>query len=548
MEGSLGAGLATLRTSMRVNLRWLETMTESKPIIAQKLALRLAACLLVSLLATAARAQQGTLGAGGGSDMRFFQPVDFDFDNQPIRKEGGFFFRYDKLSWAFTGERVVLGQRGLVYPSEQVWRLNPGDQPVTPGAPPLPGPYDIINGVQSAPPDADFAWGERYELGRFDGSTGWSVGILDGPEAVSVATYGFGTGRLPVSGDDLGGEGGEAAGANYGGGFGSVHVNFAVPAGSGFFLGWQDYKVEEEGVPNTVSSGPMVRISNPEDAFIEVDTVFIDPFTGLVVATSEFIPNPNVNPATGTKLADGIVDDVDGDGTAGFNPETGDVDFGDLYFFNIRFDTLTVRNISETQGIEIMHTYRLTNGHKMAKHQGNNLDIAYGVRFLRLRDSFSFDGQGSLLGRTFADTRAENQIVGPQIRAKWNSQRGRWNLGLDGRFLFGYNVQDLYQEGGIGEELVPGGLNSSLILQPTYFATGRQENDFSPVAELRADLSYQLTGSIAARLGYTATIVDNITRASQMVNWSLPEMGLLPGSGNQEIFINGVNFGFDVVY
>jgi hypothetical protein len=195
-----------------------------------------------------------------------------------------------------------------------------------------------------------------------------------------------------------------------------------------------------------------------------------------------------------------------------------------------------------------MKTHRLTNGHKMTKHQGNHLDIGYGVRFLRLRDSFFFGGDGSFIGHTFADTSAENQIVGPQVRAKWSAQRGRWNLGLDGRFLFGYNVQDLYQEGGIGEELVPGGLNSSIIGQPTYFATGRQANNFSPVGELRADLSYQLTGSIAARLGYTATIVDNITRASQMVNYTLPDMGLLPGSGNQEIFINGANFGFDVVY
>ena len=138
--------------------------------------------------------------------------------------------------------------------------------------------------------------------------------------------------------------------------------------------------------------------------------------------------------------------------------------------------------------------------------------------------------------------------MGPQIRAKWSRQRGRWNLGIDSRFLFGYNVQDLDQVGAIGELLIPGALNSLASGQPTAFSYGRQENDFSPVVELRADLSYQMTSSIAARLGYTGTFVDNITRASQMVRWALPDLGLLEGSGKQDIFINGVNFGFDVVY
>ncbi|MCH2115479.1 MAG: BBP7 family outer membrane beta-barrel protein [Pirellulales bacterium] len=537
-----------------------------------KISTWLATGLLLLMTPNGARGQVNEWVNSPAHDLQLFAPVDFDFDNRPIGKDCGYFFHYDKLSWAFTGERVTLGQRGLIYPSEQVWEYNPGGNPPIETADPLapqiiggtgdqadqaggpagvtapggvPPRYDIINGVQSAPPNAKFAWGERYELGHFNGSTGWSVGILDGPEAVSTANYGFATATQPVSGDELGG-------TNYGGGFGSVHVNFAVPAGSGFFLGWRDYYFEQGAnptIPDTVTSGPQARNSNPADSFIPVEVLLPNPnFPFTPIPSTQFIENPNADPASTTKLADGIVDDVDGDGIAGFNPITGDVDFGDLYFFNIRFDTLSVRNVSETQGIEIMQTHRLTNTHKMAKRQGNNLDVAYGVRFLRLRDSFGFSGDSSFLGHAFADTSAENQIVGPQVRAKWSSQRGRWNLGVDGRFLFGYNVQDLEQVGGIGEQLVPGGLNSSLIMQRTYFATGRQENDFSPVAELRADLSYQVTGSIAARLGYTATFVDNITRASQMVNWTLPDMGLLPGHGNQDIFINGANFGFDVIY
>ena len=516
-------------------------MTVQKPMIVQNLAKSLAACLLVGLLAHSAHAQ--LLGHFADSDLQWFSPVDLDFEGRPMRKDCGYFFHYDKLSWAFTGERVTLGQRGLVYPSEVIFAdVIPAYGPALVGEPFVVAPtnsntegvappsYNVINGVQSAPPNAEFAWGERYELGYFDGSGGWSVGILDGPQAVSVATYGFGTGDIPVASADTPG----------GAGFGSVHVNFAAPPG--FLHGWRDYYIspDDDGgaIPAPTSSGPMVRTDDPAEAFIED----VDSFGSIV-----FIENPNVNPGTLTKVADGIVDNLNGNFLIGPDPLFNIIDFDDLHFFNIRFNTLTVRNVSETQGIELMRTHRLTNGHKMTKHQGNHLDIAYGVRFLRLRDSFMFNGVSSFLGGARANTSAENQIVGPQIRAKWSSQRGRWNLGLDSRLLLGYNVQDLEQDGGIGEELIPGALNSSIIGQPTYFSTGRQANDFSPLAELRADLSYQLTGSIAARLGYTAIFVDNITRASQVVRWALPDMGILQ-AGNQEIFINGVNFGFDVVY
>ena len=265
----------------------------------------------------------------------------------------------------------------------------------------------------------------------------------------------------------------------------------------------------------------------------------------------------------GSITSDGIADDVDGDGLPVFfvlvddldgNGEIDDnevigngVDFGDLHLFNIRFDTLLVRNSTELQGIEIMKTHVLDNQHKMVKRQNNHWEIGYGVRFLRLRDRFFLQGEGDVLGLTQVDTKTENQIVGPQIRSRWSSQRGRLNVALDTRFVFGYNVQDLDQQGDVGQNLVPGGLNSFLYGQPTTFSYGTQANDFSPLFELRADASYQLTSSIALNLGYTAMYIDSITRASQVVQYSLPNMGILP-AGNQDVFINGANFGFDVVY
>jgi len=184
----------------------------------------------------------------------------------------------------------------------------------------------------------------------------------------------------------------------------------------------------------------------------------------------------------------------------------------------------------------------------MQKHQGRRVEIAYGVRFLSLRDEFGIDGTSDFFrGLNTVTTTVENQIVGPQIRGRWSTQRGRWNLSADGRFVFGYNIQDFDQSGTWGENILPGDLNQSAIAQPTTFASGRRADDFSPLVELRIDSSYQLTRAVALRLGYTAMFIDNISRASQLVEYRLPGFGI-GEAGQQDIFINGVNFGFDVVY
>jgi hypothetical protein len=113
--------------------------------------------------------------------------------------------------------------------------------------------------------------------------------------------------------------------------------------------------------------------------------------------------------------------------------------------------------------------------------------------------------------------------------------------------LFGYNITDITQRGLLFEDALPGAPNRSIMAQPTAVAYGRQDNEFSPVAEMRAELRYQITGAFAARLGYTAMFADNISRASELVRYRLPDLGLREG-GKQDIFINGVDFGVEAVY
>ncbi len=480
--------------------------------------LTLAACFLILTQSSATFAQISLLqddafcGDCCEHDLQFFSPVDFDFDCQPIRKDCGWTFRYDKLNWAMTGERVAVGDPNEIVFSEIIYTdaiVNRQDFTTT-DLTAVDLQYMIVNGLQDVAPTADFAWGERYEFGRFDGDSGWEISILDGPE-VNVSNT-FGSGATQV-------------------GFGSVHVNFSVP--DNYLLGWRDY--EGVGVET--------------DGFVGRSAVFGGPNEG----------------ATG---GDDFVDDLDGDGADGFGTididgdDTIDgvvVDRDDLHLFNIRYNQLTIRNTTETQGFEMMKIYRLSNKHKMTSKKGDRVSIGYGMRFLRLRDEFSFNGVSDVLGAHFFNTSTENQLVGPQLRAQWKSQRGRWMWDFDGRAFLAYNITDTDQAGSLGLDaldalgivvtpgLAPGGENRLISAQPTTYAIGRRNDEFSPTIELRANLSYSFTSAISARLGYTGIFVDNISRAAAVTSYSIPNPTLLP-AGQQDIFINGANFGFDVVY
>ncbi len=484
-------------------------------------------------------------------DLQFFSPVDFDFENRPIRQQSGYFFSFEKLFWAATGERVTVGDPNEVVLSELIF----GDSPFSIGTP--PPQYVISNSIQDAPPNGrDFGNGDRYEFGYKEGGNGWLIGVMDGPKILGSQVFGFNSLTIPnqlplflnlndpniditnlaflsdVLGDPGAGSNDIATSRN---GFGSVHVNFATP--DGFLSGLVDYGVNG---PNN-ELGPTV--AGPGRA------------VNLVVVNLGVDGNPEITLVSLGSGADGIPDNLNGNDLGGFFFVTDaedevivtGVDYGNLHTFNVAFERFEVRNVTETDGIELMKTVTLDNRHLPVKRQGEFVELGVGVRFLRLNDVFTFDGSGGILGRTFATTGAENQIVGPQIRGRWSKQRGRWNLGLDGRFMFGYNVQDQTQVGAIGEDLAPGAVNSPLFAQPHAVSYARQQQNFSPLAEIRADMSYQITSSIAAKLGYTGLFVDNITRASQTVNWFIPDLGILRG-GEQEIFINGVDFGFEAVY
>lgn len=512
------------------------------------------------LLSSPVSAQEDAFSEGFiEHDYQFFSPVQFDFDNQPVNRKSGYFFTYDKLSWAITGERAVIGDQSVNVQSENylpVTNLSQGTPPAS---------YQVVNGVQDAPPNADFAWGDRYEFGIQHEGHSWGVSILDGPEVNTHETYGFQElvipGTLPFitrsttafspdtvfDSDNLDPglavllfPSGPTDASTTINGFGSVPVNFRTPPG--YLLGLRDYWLGQGGGPNVAGPGRRILAT-------AVTTTIVD---GVVQAVQ--IGTAAIGDGADMLLADdlngnGLVflfDDLNGNGEVDPGEPIG-VDYGDLNNFNIFFDTLAVRNTTRADGVELMHTIDVKNRHKMTKHQNSHVKIGAGVRYFRLQDEFSWEGRGGVLGLTRIGTDVQNSIFGPQVRLQWHTQRGRWGMAVDGRFVWGFNSQDLDMDAIIGQDLLPGGLNSPVNARPTATRSGRHDETFTPMGELRADATYQITSSIAARLGYTAMFIDNISRGSQVVDYVLPNPGLLKG-GEQDIFINGVNFGVDVVY
>jgi hypothetical protein len=501
----------------------------------QKYQILAAFALLLAVLSDRAAAQVNLpFGPENYShDFQLFAPVEIDLDNEPMVDDHGYMFNYSKLAWSFSGEHVTVGNPDVLTFAEIIYY---NDGPDNVGAP--PPPYQIQNGLQNVIPDAGFGLGDRYEIGYRDRGNGWMIGIIDGPEQQQSKVYGM---SPTLQGSSLPGtppidpsyQGPVAADGLYALGFGNVHINFETP--TGYLLGFRDYTnyLAEASIGTQV--GPLAYVGNYGGVLEDTgdDQDFEIPFFRLT-------DDINQNGVFGSL----IIITVAPDGSLQLTTLT---DFDDLHQFNIAFDQVVVRSRTKMNGVEAMWSHEMTNRHYQAKHQNNHVELGFGARFLQLEDYFSLLADGGILGRTSSDTWLNNNIVGPQVRAKWVNQRQRWRVSSTASFLFGYNTQNWSQENGIGAELVPGALNRLLYAQPTYSQHGLTRDDFSPVGELRLEAAYYLTQAFALKAGYTGMYVGNIRRASTSVRYYLPDMGYRD-SGTQELISNGVDLGIEFVY
>jgi len=350
------------------------------------------------------------------------------------------------------------------------------------------GPIDpsaIPNTFDVSLPKARFGWGERYELGYMEDDSGWLAGVLHGPSDAQELIIGDAADADPTTQ--------------------SVIINFS------------------------------------------------DPFN-LMVGFVDLRSNaPGTDPNDQDRGGDGIIDDIDGDqrhGPDGLDTdgdgepdiEDGITDFDDLVQLKATWDTVAVRTLTKFSGVEVMKMHRFN-----PFHGGTYFELHYGARFLQFDDSFNVDATGSdttTMGDSYWNTQVVNNMVGPQVTGRWVSTRGRWTVNVQGRFMAAVNIQNADITGQLGSISTPSAPNRGLYFDNTSFVHDRREINFSPLAELRVQTSFQITRSLAASVGYTAMYTGNVSRASQVIEYRFPDMGLLEG-GNADLFTNGVNFGVE---
>jgi hypothetical protein len=180
---------------------------------------------------------------------------------------------------------------------------------------------------------------------------------------------------------------------------------------------------------------------------------------------------------------------------------------------------------------------------------GGFFELMSGVRYIEFDDDFAAIGTGGTLDESRWTGIAENHVVGPQVGGRWFRKFGRWTWSAESKFIFGFNQQNLRVEGFLGSNLDPTTLVQYQIsnMGPTTFVHREHEDEFSPAAELRIAFSYQITSAISARVGWTGIWIDNIARASRIINYEVPNMGIdLSKNSADYAFMNGVTFGIDL--
>ena len=218
----------------------------------------------------------------------------------------------------------------------------------------------------------------------------------------------------------------------------------------------------------------------------------------------------------------------------------------------VNFSTLYAQSKSRLQGVEALYMYRMDE-----LHFGGQLEFTMGGRYFELKDQFWVNAQGGNLTDSYWNTKTHNEIGGPEIGARFYQPWGRFAISAEGRFTAGINAQAVGQDGLLGKDLFLGVPTGSTVLVnqpplptlmgPTSFTNSTHFIEFSPIIELRAEAHMQLTNIISVKAGYTGIFVNNVARAADMVDYTVPTMGITRTlEGNlQNVYIQGLNLGIE---
>ena len=174
------------------------------------------------------------------------------------------------------------------------------------------------------------------------------------------------------------------------------------------------------------------------------------------------------------------------------------------------------------------------------------------------KDQFWVDGRGGNLADSYWNTNTHNEIGGPEIGIRYMQPVGRFSFSVESRFMAGINGQDIGQNGVLGSQLfagIPQNNGISLVNVPplptlmsaTAFTHSTHFVEFLPLIELRAEARMKLTNMITVKAGYTGIFINNVARAADMINYTVPNMGITRDlNGNlQPVYIQGLTLGIE---
>lgn len=216
-------------------------------------------------------------------------------------------------------------------------------------------------------------------------------------------------------------------------------------------------------------------------------------------------------------------------------------DTNDMIVYLQTFSQVASTNKLTMQNFELNRLLRLP-GHNW----NSELDYYYGVRYLKVRDEYNVTASGGFLDQSFWHAASDNNLIGPQIGARWSRRAKAIGFSVDGRFLAAYNQQDNDLRGGYASNLSTfGAANAPAALTRLSFIDGFGNDAFSAAGELRADMVLKMSRSWAFKVGYTGLIIDNISRASPKIVYALPASSLQDVDSNTTLLSHGINFGLE---
>ena len=449
-------------------------------------------------------------GPAGTPDWQWFAPVSAEQLSEKPYQGDGYFFSYDYLNlWLSKSDRAMIGSNSQqpvnAYYSHAFQSIYLGAEQADRTLVAVPGTnLSLVNSVTVADPYTKEGNGNRFEFGFVEDRWGWMVSVIDGVEFNSSQYYGEDDKRR----DQLGAAQG-------------------LPGLDAFFTN-QIVLIDSQPIAGSDGNMPVAPIASIQallaiDGLLSVHMLFDDPtgsLTGFIDVT---------NNADGTAGADGIEDDLNGNGI---------VDDGDRVAFGASFDDMLVSHSTDLTSVELTGIRR-----KRTTYHGAAVDGFLGVRYLEFDDRMNVFARGGILADSEWDSQSLNRMIGPQIGFHYHKRTGRWDFGLQARGMFAANFLSQRLNGKIADHL-PAGVIGAPDVAPTHFNLVRHDERFSPVGEFRAEASVLLTSKVAFKVGWNGLIIGGLSRAANSVAYRLPAPGIL--SSTEEAFAQGVTVGIEI--